>query len=128
MIAKNTGIRKKGTGQPVLFLTLIGILTAVLIVFLIFANIKISQRRAELKDRVDSLNKEITALSEQKRKLEEGINQTQSDFYWENRIREQGYKQPGEETVVVLPPEENQSAASGQQKNFLEKFLEKIRF
>ena len=128
MIAKNTRIRKQGTGQPVLFLVLIGVLTAALIVFLIFANIKISQRRAELKDRVDSLSKEITALTEQKRKLEEGINQAQSDFYWENKIREQGYKQPGEETVVVLPPEENKSDVSSQQKNFFEKFLERIGF
>lgn len=111
-----------------LFMALVGILTAGLIVFLIFANIKISQKRTELKDRVDSLNKELTALTEEKKKLEEGINQAQSDFYWEGKVREQGYKQPGEETVVVLPPEGKTGASSTEQKSFWEKVLEKIGF
>ncbi|MDO8639794.1 MAG: septum formation initiator family protein [bacterium] len=126
MIAKNSGTKKKVGGQPKLFLALIGCLTIILVVFLIFANVRISQRRAELKDRVDSLNKELTALIEQKKKLEEGINQSQSDFYWENKVREQGYKKPGEETIVVLPAEEQKIVADEELKSFWRKLLEKI--
>lgn len=126
MVAKNIGIKKPKISQPTLFLALIGGVTIILLAFLIFTNIKIGQRREELKTKLDALNKELSALEEQKQKLEQGINQSQSDYYWENKVREQGYKKPGEETVVVQPPEGQKTDASQEPKSFWKKLLEKI--
>ncbi len=120
-------IKKGETSQPILFSALIGILTVVLIAFLIIANIKINQKRGELAGRIDSLYQEIKTLEETKKKLEAGIGQAQSEIYWEGKVREQGFEKPGEETVVVLPPEE-QKQTPIKQKGFFEKILEKLGF
>lgn len=77
---------------------------------------------------ISSLQKEIQATQEKNDKLKEGITQTGKDAYWEEKIREQGYKKPGEEQVVVLPPEESSSTAAEQPKNLWQKILNKIGF
>lgn len=128
MIAKNTKIRKRENYHPIIFSVVIGILTVGLIAFIIFANIKINQKRGEMMDKVESLNKQIKTLEEEKKKLEAGIGQAQSEVYWEGKVREQGYEMPGEETVVVLPPEGKTGASSTEQKSFWEKIREKLGF
>lgn len=57
-------------------------------------------------ERINELQQDIRLLEEEKEKFESGLLQTEDAAYWEGKIREQGYKKPGEEAVVVLPPEE----------------------
>jgi len=107
MISKSRRFRK-GSHQTIFFSILIGFLLILVIGFLIFSNFKISQRRAELTAKIEDLKKEIQILEEKNQELQAGITETHSESYWEERIREQGYKKPGEEQIVVLPPEEGE--------------------
>ncbi len=127
MISKSRRF-KKSSHQTIFFSILIGSLLVLVVGFLIFSNLKISQRRADLTARIGDLKKEIQILEKKNQELRAGITQTESESYWEERIREQGYKKPGEEQVVVLPPEEGEEGKTGGQKNLWQKFLEKLGF
>jgi cell division protein FtsB len=108
MIQKIKRIRKGSSYQNIFFLILIGSLLIFVIGFLAFSNLKISQRRAELITKIEDFKKETQLLEKKIQELQAGIVQTESEEYWEERIREQGYKKPGEEQVVVLPPGEGE--------------------
>jgi len=127
MISKSRRFRKD-SHQTIFFSILIGILLAAAIGFLTFSNLKISQRRAELTAKIEDLKKEIQILEKKNQELRAGITQTESESYWEERIREQGYKKPGEEQIVVLPPEGGEEGETGGQKSLWQRILEKIGF
>ena len=126
MVAK-IGKIKKGDRQARIFLIFLGIITIGFIGFLFFSNFKISQKRTELSGQIGEMQSEIRALEEKNSQLEQGIFQTGKDIYWEERIREQGYKKPGEEQVVISPLEEKKQEAL-EEKNLWQKILEKIGF
>ena len=127
MIAKIKRI-EKGSRKNILSPVLIIISILAVIGFLIFSNLRISQRRAELRSQVEAIEKKIQLLEEKNQELRAGITKTESESYWEEKIREQGYKKPGEEQVVVLPPEESKGEETGAGKSFWQKFLEEIGF
>jgi len=127
MISKSRRIRKD-SHQAIFFSILIGSLLVAVIGFLIFSNLKISQRRAELTTKIEDFKKEIQILEKEIKEFRAGITQTEKESYWEERIREQGYKKPGEEQIVVLPPEEGEEGEAGGQKSLLQRILEKIGF
>ncbi len=127
MISKSRRFRKD-SHQTIFFSILIGILLAAAIGFLIFSNFKISQRRAELTAKIEDFKKEIQILEKKNQELRAGITQTENESYWEERIREQGYKKPGEEQIVVLPPEGGEEGETGGQKSLWQRILEKIGF
>jgi cell division protein FtsB len=124
MIAKK---KKNGNYQEIIFSILIGGLFFCLIFFLVISNLKINKKRTELFSQIESLKKEIQLLEERNEKLKAGISQSQTEDYWEEKIREQGYKKPGEEQVVVLPPEKTESQKIEEGKNFWQKFLEFLK-
>ena len=75
--------------------------------FLITTNIKISRRRAELTNRIETLKQEIGILEGKKEELKEKISQAGSEEYLEEVARDQlDMKAPGEEVVVVTKKEE----------------------
>ena len=119
-------IRKEGPYQTIFFPILIGIITFGLIGFLVISNWKIIQKRAELQSKIESLKKEIQILEEKNQQLRAGILETTKESYWEEKIRQEGYKRPGEEQVVVLPPEKSQEEEVKEEKNLWQKFLEKL--
>jgi len=125
MIAKTKRI-KKGSVKNIFSSVLIIISILAVVGFLIFSNLRISQRRAELRSQVEAIEKKIQLLEEKNQELRAGIIKTQSESYWEEKIREQGYKKPGEEQVVVLPPEGSKEKETKAEKSFWQKFLEEI--
>ena len=125
MIAKTKRI-KKGSVKNIFSSVLIIISILAVVGFLIFSNLKISQKRAELRSQVEAIEKKIQLLEEKNQELRAGIIKTQSESYWEEKIREQGYKKPGEEQVVVLPPEGSKEKETKAEKSFWQKFLEEI--
>jgi len=127
MIAK-TKKNKKEVFQAVFFSIFLGALTLGFIAFFIISDFRITQRRKEMLGQISSLQKEIQSVQDKNAKLAEGISQSQQDAYWEEKIREQGFKKPGEEQIVVLPPQENSSTPSKEQENFWQKLLNKIGF
>ena len=118
-------IRKESPYQTIFFSILIGIITLGLIGFLVISNWKIIQKRAELQSKIESLKKEIQIFKEKNQQLRAGILETTKESYWEEKIRQEGYKRPGEEQVVVLPPEKSQEEEVKVEKNLWQKFLEK---
>ena len=127
MIAKAKK-NKKGIFQAVFFSIFLGVLALGFIAFFIISDFRITQRRKEMLAQIDSLQKEIQSVQEKNAKLAEGISQGQQDDFWEEKIREQGFKKPGEEQVVVLPPQESSSTPTEEQENFWQKLLNKIGF
>lgn len=105
--AKGSGRRrnKRETFRTIFFSVFLGFLTLGFIAFFIISDFRISQKRRDFQAQIANLQKEIQLVEEKKAKLEQGISQTEKDTYWEEKIREQGFKKPGEEQVVVLPPE-----------------------
>jgi cell division protein FtsB len=127
MISKSRRF-KKDPHQTIFFPILIGFLLVLVVGFLIFSNVKINQRRAELITQIEDFKKEIQILEEKNQELRAGITETYSESYWEERIREQGYKKPGEEQIVVLPPAEGEEAKTEGQESLWQRILEKIGF
>jgi cell division protein FtsB len=127
MIAKNKKNRKE-VFQAVFFAIFLAVLTMGFIAFFVISDFRITKRRNEMLGQISNLQKEIQATEEKNAKLKEGISQTGKDAYWEEKIREQGYKKPGEEQVVVLPPQDSSITPLQEQKNFWQKILEKIGF
>ena len=124
MIANNKKIKRREEKQSIFFPVFIGILFLGVISFLIVSNLKISQKRSDLLERIGELNQEIEALETKKQELQANIDQTQSETYWEGKLREQGYKKPGEEAVVVLPFEEETGEIVEEEKGFWQKIVD----
>ncbi|MEK9135376.1 MAG: septum formation initiator family protein [Patescibacteria group bacterium] len=127
MVTKNRR-NKKGALQDIFFAIFLGVLAMGFIAFFIISDLRITQRRKEMLSQIDILQKEIQATQEKNDKLKAGITQIGKDVYWEEKIREQGFKKPGEEQVVVLPPQGSTVEPSQQQKNLWQKLLNKIGF
>ena len=125
MVAKIKRNRKETT-QTLIFSIFLGTLALGVISVLVISNFRISQRRTELISKIENLQKEIENLEKRKEELKAGISQTEKESYWEERIREQGYKKPGEEQVVVLPPKTEEKTP--EQKTLWQKILETIGF
>jgi cell division protein FtsB len=128
MVAGFKKIKKGNDRKSIFFPILFSLIFLAVIGFLVITNWKINQKRAELQTKIENLKKEIQILEEKKAKLKAGILETEEESYWEEMAREQGYKRPGEEQVVVLPPKKNEKKETEKLKNLWEKFLEKIGF
>jgi cell division protein FtsB len=85
------------------------------------------QKRAELLLRLEKLKKEVQTLEERNAQLKVGVSQVTQDEYWEEKIREQGYKKPGEE-VVVVKPEVKEEEKEEKEQSFWDKLLRKFGF
>ena len=80
---------------------------AILGVVLIFYNVRIYQKRAELQERASRLQDEIAELNQKNRELQRQLEISVTPEYQEKILREQGlYQKPGEEVVTVLPLEQ----------------------
>ena len=101
---------------PLFSYILLGLLLLAVSGFLIFSNWKISQRRAELTAKIESLKKEIQILEEKNAKLQTGISQTEGEDYWKEKLYEQGFVEQGERQVVILPQKEEETKK--EEKNF----------
>ena len=119
MVAKIKKISKRGNYKDTVISVLLLAIFLGAIGFFIFSSWKISQKRSEMASRIESLQSELEELEEKSENLRSGINEAQTDYYWEERAREQGYKKPGEETVVVLPSEEQMQSEPQAPETFL---------
>jgi len=127
MIAKKKK-NKREVFQAVFFGIFLAALTMGFIAFFVVSDFRITQRRKDLQGQIEKLQEEIRTTEEKNAKLTEGIFQTGKDVYWEEKIREQGYKKPGEEQVVVLPPQNSSTTPPKEQESFWQKILEKLKF
>lgn len=119
--------KRKRSLQDIFFPIFLGVLFIIIVVFLIFSNLKISKRRSELTERLMQLRQEAQLLEERNEQLEAGVSQTLEIDYTEKVLREKGlYKKEGEEMVVILPPEEEEEVEE-EEKSIWEKILGKLK-
>lgn len=95
---------------------------------LIFSNWKIGQKKKTLFFKIQSLKQEIEFLENRNEELRNGIFQSQTNDYWEEKVREQGYKKPGE-TAIVIKKDTNEGITSDStdSKNIWNKLLTGIK-
>ena len=127
MIANNKKIKRRREKKSIFFSVFLGIIFLGVVSFLAISNFKISQKRSDLLERIEELGREIQDLEAKKQELQASIDQTQSEIYWEGKLREQGYKKPGEEAVVVLPPEEETEGVAGEEEGVWDKIVDFFR-
>ena len=130
MISKRKNFKRGDFFESKFLVVILGVLFICLIGFLIISNIRINERRAELQTQAEYLRKEIQILEEKKEKLETGILEVKTKDYIEREARDRlGLKKPGEEVVVVLPPEEKQQdIVAPIEKTLWQRILEKLGF
>ena len=118
MIAKSRKF-KKGSRQTIFLSTLIGCLVIFTIGFLVFSNLKISQKRAEYKAQIEALQEKIQILKEKNEELKTGISQAGSKEHLEKVALEQlGLKPPGTEVVVITKEKEEEKKVEERKRGF----------
>ena len=101
----------------------------VIVGFLVDANLKINKKRGQLSEQRNELENQVRELGELKAQYEQGLLEVQTDEFWEERLREQGYTKPGEEVfVVVLPDAEIEGDQTVKEKTFWQRVREKLGF
>ncbi|MFW6283160.1 MAG: septum formation initiator family protein [Minisyncoccales bacterium] len=99
-------------------------LLIIIVVFLSYTNFNLYKVNKEKKEEAKELNSKINQQEKEYQELKEDISATKKEEHWESKIREQGYKKPGEKQVVVLPLESKNEATTTQEKTFWEKTKE----
>ena len=125
MLAKKRKIKKKNNLKDLFFLIIIVFIFIGFVGFLAFSNLRINQKRTELREKIVDLEREIEFFEKRNEELKTGILETETDPYWQARLYEQGFKRPGEQAIVVVPPEEKQDySVDSQEKVFFENLLD----
>jgi cell division protein FtsB len=107
-----------------IFLTILVLSLLIISIFLFFSSWKIVQKRKELLTKIDNLKQEIEILEKKNQQLKQGIVQTEELNYWEEKIREQGFRKPGETLVVVKPSEAVGQSKQSSSPGFWQRFLD----
>lgn len=121
--------RKKDTTyyKNIFFPVILGLVILAAISFLVITDLRMNKKRLELNLKIENLRKEIGVLEKKKQELSAGISQIPTEGYLEKEARERfNLKKPGEEVVVVLPPEEIQEEKPEEQRSFWQRILEKL--
>ncbi len=126
MVTKDKKI-KKGSSPSKFLPILLGCLIFIIVGYLVYSDLKINSRRAELNTQLRTLQQELQELEARRQQLQTQISQTMSEEYLEKEARETfNLKKPGEEVVTVLPPENEQEARP--EESLWGKIMDKIRF
>jgi len=129
MLSKKRILKKRFRSFSTVFsyFLLVGFVVAI-ILFLFEANLKINKKRNQFQSQIIQLEEQLKELQEKRTNYEQAMSQVQTEDFLEEKIRKQGYKKPGEEVFVVIPKEENNQPKSSEEKNFWQKFLDKVGF
>lgn len=123
---KKTIKRRKNSGwSPIPFFLISGIILAS--IFLGYSNLRIYQQRLSLNDKLKKLDRETAVLMEKNRLLKKEISDLSNPAAIEEAAREGlVMKKPGEEVVVVIPPEEKPAPEPEKELNWWQKIIRMI--
>ena len=129
MAIKIPKTRKKISWKKVFSSFFLGITALALIVFLAFSNWRIYQNRAATASEIKKLEEQFQILQERKKSLEAGLDAAQGESFQEEKLREQGYKKPGEEVIAVLQEKSLDATKqeSANDSNFWSNLWQKIK-
>ena len=128
-IRKSSKRGKKRTRKTA-SLIFLGVLVFSLAIFLFISNWRISHRRAELYAQIELLQRKIEDLTQENIKIKEEIIFAGEEDFLEQVARERlGLRKPGEQVIIVLPPEEIEPKEQEQvEKSFWQRVLDWLRF
>jgi len=95
-------IKKRKSFGARLTAALMALAAMAIIAFLAFSNWRIWNNRRDLDAGIKDLQNQVQVLEEHRRTLEAGLEAVQGESFQEERLREQGYKKPGEEVIAIL--------------------------
>ena len=127
MIAKSQRQKKRRINEETAFQILFLGLILLFIGFLVVSNYRVSKRKTELTEKIEAIKEEIWILEQRRQNLEAGISETQKESYWEEKVRGQGYIKEGENQVVVIGSEEEESDKTESNQISFSGLLEKIK-
>jgi len=84
-----------------------------IIAFLGVSNWRIYKDRQAMDTEIKKLQEQMLILEERRDALKAGLAAAQGESFQEEKMREQGYKKPGEEVIAVL--QDSQSGATKQE-------------
>lgn len=126
MVAKIKKVKKtypRTDLYPVFFI----VITAIFFFLLIISNMKVRSKRVEMLKEIEKLEEEVKALENRTSDLQMGISEVDTDVYWEEKAREQGFVKEGEKPVVIIPPDEIEEESSGEENvGFLNRIISTI--
>lgn len=126
MVSKDSKI-KKGSLNDKFLPILLGCLIFIIVGFLVYSDLKISNRRTELSLQLQMLQKELFDLETKRQNLQAQVLQGESQEYLEREARETfNLKKPGEEVVAVIPADNEQPQEPV--KGFWQNIVDKIKF
>ncbi|MCU0653365.1 MAG: septum formation initiator family protein [Candidatus Pacebacteria bacterium] len=113
MAIKIPRLKKKNTWRSKLVSAALGLAALAIIAFLAVCNWRIYNNRHEMEAQIEKLQEQVQVLEERRATLQAGLNAAQGDSFQEEKMREQGYKRPGEEVIAVL--QDSQANATKQE-------------
>ncbi|MBI2053885.1 MAG: septum formation initiator family protein [Candidatus Staskawiczbacteria bacterium] len=97
----------------------ISIFLAVILVFLVFADIKIYKNKKKLNSQLKEYQRQIEEIKKSNEEMEEGIAMADDREYIEKIAREEfSMQQPGEKVVAFLTPEREEEPQPPDNDNF----------
>ena len=128
MVARFPKNKKRGAWQQVAVTVLLGIPVLALIAFLGVSDLRIYKNRGDADARVMKLKQQIQTLQDQSAALKDGLDQANQDNFQESKLRDQGYKKPGEEVwAVVGKNDQTKEGAAANTGNFWTDIWNKIK-
>lgn len=95
-------MKKKNSWRGKLARLALGLAALAIIAFLGLSNWRIYKNRAEMNVKIEKLQEQIQILEERRATLKAGLDAAAGESFQEEKMREQGYKKPGEEVIAVL--------------------------
>jgi len=113
MAIKIPRIKKKSSLKAKLASAAMGMVALAIIAFLGVSNWRIYKDRQAMDTEIKKLQEQMLILEERRDALKAGLAAAQGESFQEEKMREQGYKKPGEEVIAVL--QDSQSGATKQE-------------
>ena len=98
-----------------LLFKVVGILFLIIILILIFYNLKILSKKQEMNSLIGNLQKQIENLNQSSATLKEEIANANKPDYLEKIAYEQGMAKTGEKEIIFVSPQKKTEAISEQQ-------------
>jgi len=126
----DSSVRRRRSHQNILPSLVVSVILVLIISFLAVSNLKIKQKREETVAKAESLQREMQNLENQSKALQASMSESTEQSFLEKEAREKfQLKKPGEEVVVVLPPEQTPLPQEQEKTNsFWEAILKKLGF
>jgi cell division protein FtsB len=96
---------------------------------LIVSNVKLGDKREEIKSQTQILKNEIQILTQEKEKLQAQASQTKLESYLEKEARERfNLKKPGEQVVAFVREKPEKEEQTEEKKGFWDKIFGIFKF